>query len=90
LSLWLKNDTYFKAQKQTNSNLGILAEKLAQVEIHLLLWEAKYQLWIPDHPEHALVYLADEKEHGIGFPKGIDEVLSKICKTSAGRVPVEA
>ncbi len=74
---WLKHDTYFKAQKPSQGILGELAEKLAVLEAHIILWHAKYETWIPDVPEHALVYLADEEEHGIGFPSGIDEVVRK-------------
>ncbi len=77
LSNWLKSDTYFKAQKPSQGILGELAEELAALEAHLILWHAKYETWIPDNPEHALVYLADEEEHGIKFPSGIDEVVSK-------------
>ena len=77
LSSWLKSDTYFKAQKPSQAILGQLAQKLAALEAHLILWHAKYETWIPDTPQHALVYLADEEEHGIGFPSGIDEVVRK-------------
>jgi hypothetical protein len=74
---WLKSDTYFKAQKPSRGILGELAEKLAALEAHLILWHAKYETWIPDTSDHALVYLADEDEHGVGFPSGIDEVVRK-------------
>jgi hypothetical protein len=74
---WLKSDTYFKAQKPSQGILGELAEKLATLEAHLILWHAKYKAWIPGTPEHALVYLADEEKHGIGFPSGIDDVVRK-------------
>ncbi len=77
LSNWLKNDTYFKAQKPSHGIFGELAEKLAALEAHLILWHAKYETWIPETPQHALVYLADEEKHGIGFPSGIDEVVRK-------------
>ncbi len=42
------------------------------LEAHLLLWLAKYRIWIPDHPEHALVYMADEEKLGTAFPYGIE------------------
>ena len=78
LSKWLNSDTYFKAQKPSKTIPGELAEKLATLETHLILWHAKYETWIPDTPEHALVYLVDEEDHGIGFPSGIDEVVRKV------------
>jgi hypothetical protein len=75
MAKWLKNDNYFRAQRLDNSLQGRLAKQLFDLEAHLLLWSAKYEAWIPNHPEHALVYLADEERHGVGFPKGIDAVV---------------
>jgi len=75
MAKWLKNDNYFRAQKLDNSLLGRLAKQLFDLEAHLLLWSAKYEAWIPNRPEHALVYLADEERHGVGFPKGIDSLV---------------
>ena len=69
---WLKADTYFKGQTEKSGPYRELATKLADLEAHLLLWMAKFDVWIPAHPEHALVFLADEENHGIGFPGGMD------------------
>lgn len=80
LSEWLRQDVYFKAQSRRSGTPGELARKLADLEAHLLLWNAKYETWIPDHPEHALVYLADEQKHGLGFPKGIDEIVAQVLE----------
>jgi len=66
---WLKRDMYFKAQKNE------MANQLAILESHLILWLAKYEAWIPQNPEHALIYMADENKHGVGFPKKIDELI---------------
>jgi len=85
---WLKNDTYFRAQRQRiKTILGKLAKQLADLEAHLILWHAKYETWIPNTPEHSLVYLADEEAHGIGFPAGIDNLVQEVLergKYSAG------
>jgi hypothetical protein len=35
-------------------------------------------MWIPHHPKHALVYLADEKKHGVGFPSGIEVLIKSV------------
>ena len=75
ISSWLKNDTYFKAQRQRDGTRTTLAKKLADLEAHLILWHAKYPVWIPDHPEHALVYMVDEERHGLGFPPQTDETV---------------
>src|SRR5207244_2935170 len=74
---WLRRDTHFRAQRPGKGVLGQLAHKLAALEAHLILWHAKYEAWIPDTPQHALVYLADEEAHGIGFPSGIDALVDQ-------------
>jgi hypothetical protein len=64
---------FFKAHRADDARYGRLAQLLGQLETHLILWHAKYAAWIPNNPEHALVYMADESKHGLGFPSGIDE-----------------
>ena len=82
---WLREDTYFMAQMGARGPQGKLARRLAHLEAHLLLWQAKYKIWIPETPSHSLVYLADEEDHGLGFPSGIeDDVLAVIGGRSAG------
>lgn len=78
LTAWLDSDSYFKAQYAKPGALGALAKGLAQLQQHLILWHAKYAMWIPDHPDHALVYLADEEQHGIGFPVGLDQTVDEV------------
>ena len=72
---WLRDDTVFKATKSKDPVFSKLAAELATMDSHLALWMAKYEAWIPLHPEHALVYMADEEDHGLGFPKGIDKLV---------------
>jgi hypothetical protein len=74
---WINGDTYFKSYSGWG-DFGQLARNLAALELHLLMWNAKYEAWIPERPNHALVYLADESEHGIGFPNEIGIVLGRI------------
>ncbi len=69
MSAWLKLDRDFKHK---TDKLGFALQDL---EAHLVLWHAKYEFWIPDHPERALVYLADEEKHGVGFPSGIEDLV---------------
>jgi hypothetical protein len=71
---WIRDDAYFKGQSG-DTPLGKLAAALARLEIHLILWLAKYEVWIPEFKAHALVYLVDEKNHGVGFPTGIEELI---------------
>ena len=44
------------------------------------MWLAKYEAWIPGHPEHALVYVNDEQKHGVGFPRELDAALADRLK----------
>ena len=75
---WLAADRYFRSFSPSHHRFGSLAHFLAQLEAHLILWVAKYEAWIPDHPEHALVFLADEEQHGIGFPENGTAILAKL------------
>jgi hypothetical protein len=81
---WLKDDTYFKAQTGRNSRRAKLARRLADLEAHLLLWQAKYAIWMAE-PSHALVYLADEEAHGLGFPKGIELDVLEVIRRGSSR-----
>jgi hypothetical protein len=74
---WLQKDTYFRVVPNHTGELEVLARMLNTLHSHLILWKAKYDYWItPEEPGHALVYLADEKEHGLGFPVGIDDLVN--------------
>ncbi len=77
LSAWLRNDLYFKVQRGRDGKRTVFAQTLADLEAHLLLWHAKYAVWIPNHPVHALVYMVDEERHGLGFPPKTDEIVEK-------------
>jgi hypothetical protein len=69
---WIREDDYFKAARGRSGHQVDVARKLGALYTHLLLWEAKYKVWMPETPVHALVYLDDEEKHGVGFPKGIE------------------
>ena len=75
---WLREDRYFRAAPPSHRHLGRLALFLGQLEAHLILWVAKYEAWIPDQPEHSLVFLADEEKHGVGFPKNRVVILARV------------
>jgi hypothetical protein len=76
---WLEADTVHRTARGKKGNRAVLAKKLNELDAHLRLWLAKYQAWLPNHPEHALVYLADEEKHGLGFPTGIEDVLDSVA-----------
>ena len=84
MSDWLKSDSDFKSGFILTKRRRQLANQLFLLEIHLLLWHAKYETWIPHHPEHALVYLADENNHGLGFPVERQKKVDGIIVTQPG------
>ena len=55
-----------------------LSEDLQQLELHLNQWFDKYEAVIPDNERRSLVYLADEKKHGIGFPSRIESSVTSV------------
>ncbi len=73
ISNWLDSDDYYLAQKK-----GQLAYLLTQLNAHLILWLAKYESWIPNQEHHALVYMADEQRHGVGFPSELDQAVKNL------------
>ena len=75
---WLRADRYFRAAPPSHHRLGELALFLAELEAHLLIWVAKYAAWIPEQPDHALVYLADENNHGVAFPRHGAAILARV------------
>ena len=79
---WLKNDIYFKTASipVSDKKKKLLADRLYDLEAHLILWEAKYKTWIPSTPQHALVYLDDEKAHGVAFPYDIEKIIKDVVE----------
>jgi len=78
LQEWLKNDNYFKGQLNRRDIYGKLALNLADLEAHLLLWRAKFEVWIPDNPERAIVYMYDENRHGVPFPPELENIVKEL------------
>lgn len=69
LQRWLDTDEQFKTGRVQSSRRQALADRLRELEMHLLLWQAKLEYWLPANPAHALVYMEDENAHGLGFPR---------------------
>lgn len=74
MSAWLAEDSTFKYGLFPLRDSLRLSVYLNQMELHLLLWHAKFKYWMADE-KHSLVYMADEKRHGTGFPSGIDGIV---------------
>ncbi|UCF90517.1 MAG: hypothetical protein JSW39_19780 [Desulfobacterales bacterium] len=81
MSKWLNTDKVFKSRSQPTREREFLAQQLRTLELHLNQWHDKYEAVIPTDKRRSLVYLADEKSHGIGFPKGIEQVVEKVIDT---------
>jgi hypothetical protein len=77
-STWLEADVDFRTDRSAQGPRQQLAQKLNLLAGHLVLWHAKYEIWIPDRPEHALVYLADEQKHGLGFPEDLERTVHSV------------
>ena len=77
MSDWLKGDAIFQTRAVSLPVRDDLADQLRNLELHLALWHAKYQYWIPESPKHALVYLGDEKKHGIRFPQKVKGLVNE-------------
>jgi hypothetical protein len=86
ISDWLWSDLTYRTARGADANRGKLATKLNQLDTHLRLWHAKYEAWIPEYPQHALIYLADEEEHGIGFPVGLDGVVDQVLRDADAKM----
>jgi hypothetical protein len=78
LQKWLADDTDHRVAHRKHGLRAKLAQQLNHLDAHVWLWLAKYEAWIPNEPRHALVYLEDEQEHGLGFPVGIDDTLQRV------------
>ena len=90
LSAWLTEDDFYKvftggARGSATQNRAQLAQLLGDLEVHLRLWHAKYETWIIDRPEHALVYTADAERHGTGFPGGLDNLVAELAGAALPR-----
>jgi hypothetical protein len=87
MSDWLRSDLTYRVARGSDVSRARLASKLNQLDTHLRLWHAKYDVWIPNHPQHTVVYLADEETHGAGFPSGLDEVVTTVLQEMKVSLP---
>lgn len=86
---WLEYDTLFKTThiKARDEKKRLLAESLILLHANLLLWRCKYDAWIPAHPKHPLLYMADKARHGIGYPSGLDKLIQDVMTTLKKSAP---
>lgn len=77
---WVAADTDYRTYRGESELRTNFAQALHDLETHLLIWRAKFAAWIPDNPGHALVYLADESQHGPEFPHQIDGLVDRLAR----------
>jgi len=78
ISKWLEEDIDFRTG---TGKLQELANELSILAGHLMLWHAKFNSLIPNDPKHALIYMDDEKEHGLPFPRSVDDLVFSALRT---------
>lgn len=80
LQKWITNDKEFKINSVRELRKTHFGEKfsrnLSNLELHLNLWRDKYTVWMHNE-KHCVVYLDDEEQHGVGFPKGIEDMVNE-------------
>ena len=77
---WLRDDAEYRVTQGKTGKRAELSLLLNRLDAHVMLWLAKYEAWLPDQPNHALVYLDDEDKHGSGFPRGVDEAVDAVLE----------
>lgn len=81
LSEWLQTAAAFKRGDQPSAPRLRLSQQLLALELHLNQWHDKYEAWMPNDNKRSLVYLADEKGHGAGFPRDLHPVVKEVIAT---------
>ncbi len=76
LRSWLESNKHFLRRDDANKELDELAKQLRVLNDHLNQWFDKYEAWIPDDERRSLVYLGDEKKHGVPFPEDLMPALT--------------
>ena len=77
---WLKTNTQLRASS-TLLSPELLAE-LEHLTSHLNSWMVVYSSIFLQDPRAALVYTADERHQGVGFPPNLERVLREEIERS--------
>lgn len=80
---WLARNMGFR-QNTASPTSRALAKQLGLLELHMNQWHDKYAAVIPNDEKRSLVYLADEKKHGVGFPKELDDAVESAIREYEG------
>ena len=82
LRRWLDRNTEITRRDQSDPDRAALAEQLMTLRLHLIQWHDKFEASMNDE-RHSLVYLADEKKQGQGFPKDLEGALARVLGRSS-------
>ena len=77
LRVWIRTNDVYKREPQPSPGRIALARELQMLELHLNQWHDKYEALIPSDERRSVIYLADEKQQGIEFPKGLPKALEQ-------------
>ena len=80
LQRWININQAFRVLTQPSETRSNFAKELQQLELHLNQWLDKYNANMSREERRSLVYLADEKKHGKGFPKDILKALEAVLE----------
>lgn len=78
LRSWMREHQEFRTPIQNTKIQVQFAEDLRQLELHLNQWFDKYNAVMDQSERRSLIYLADEKKHGSGFPKQIQALVEGV------------
>lgn len=79
LLVWLRKDVGERAPRRPTPAERSLATGLRELDRHLVVWLAKFPVWMSDaHPEHSVVFLDDEQKHGRRFPPGMEAMVRDV------------
>lgn len=80
LRRWQRTHQEFRTPTKKSERWTNFSEDLQQLELHLSLWSDKYKAAILENERRSLVYMADEKKQGVGFPNRIETSVEMILE----------
>jgi hypothetical protein len=75
---WLVQNASLRQTQQSDAKISALAKQLDLLQAHLNLWDDKYNATVAKDERRCLVYLADEKGHGLRFPQELEPLLADV------------
>lgn len=73
-----KNNSVFSLRKKFGAEFS---KKLTDLELHLNLWDDKFNVWIPHSEKHALITIGDEDSNGIPISEDMEGIILNVSET---------